>query len=242
MPDNNDNVTVKLNLHQKLLKIADAAGVLQRSKQAYGYKYVPEEDIQAKVTAGMQKYGVMLYSEVTPGTTKVLPHTYQNKKGETVNEVIVQADTVFTWVDTENPSDTLRVPWTLIGQMDDAAQAFGAGATYCNRYFLMKTLQLATSEADPDGYRSKQREAENYENDKAEKQFKEELGKVIKQITALGSQLIKGGLNKDDVYAIVSQNNDGNPNPSSIKTLETADKVLSALQNEEKKQWEAKKQ
>ena len=37
-----------LNLHAKLLKIANLAGALQRTKAAYGYKYVPEEDIQAK--------------------------------------------------------------------------------------------------------------------------------------------------------------------------------------------------
>ena len=36
-----------LNIHQKILKIADAAGVLQRSKDAYGYKYVPEEEMPA---------------------------------------------------------------------------------------------------------------------------------------------------------------------------------------------------
>ena len=44
----------KLNLHQKMLKIADAAGILQKTKEGYGYKYVPEEEIQAKVTGAMQ--------------------------------------------------------------------------------------------------------------------------------------------------------------------------------------------
>ena len=40
MPD-----TEKLNIHQKILKIADAAGVLQKTKSGYNYKYVPEEEI-----------------------------------------------------------------------------------------------------------------------------------------------------------------------------------------------------
>lgn len=53
-----------LNLHQKILKIADMAGVLQKTASGYSYRYVPEEDIQAKVTAGMQKYGVMLYDRM----------------------------------------------------------------------------------------------------------------------------------------------------------------------------------
>ena len=39
-----ENQANKMNLHQKLLKIANMAGALQRTKAAYGYKYVPEED------------------------------------------------------------------------------------------------------------------------------------------------------------------------------------------------------
>jgi hypothetical protein len=33
MPDE-----TKSNIHQKILKIADAAGILQKSKEGYGYK------------------------------------------------------------------------------------------------------------------------------------------------------------------------------------------------------------
>ena len=64
MPD-----TEKLNIHQKILKIADAAGVLQKTKAGFNYRYVPEEEIQAKVTACMQKYGVMLYPSIVPTTS-----------------------------------------------------------------------------------------------------------------------------------------------------------------------------
>ena len=67
----------KMNLHQKILKIADMAGVRQKTAEGYGYKYVPEEDIQAKVTAGLQKYGVMLYTNIVPGTLQVLPYHYE---------------------------------------------------------------------------------------------------------------------------------------------------------------------
>lgn len=94
----------EMNIHQKLLKIADAAGILQKTKAGYNYKYVPEEEIQAKVTAGMQKYGVMLYHSIVPGTLQVVPYTYQKSKGNkevTVNEFIVHADTTYTWVNAD---------------------------------------------------------------------------------------------------------------------------------------------
>ncbi|MBR2388940.1 MAG: ERF family protein [Clostridia bacterium] len=209
----------EMNIHQKLLKIADAAGILQKTKSGYNYKYVPEEEIQAKVTAGMQKYGVMLYHSIVPGTLQVMPYTYQKTKDKTINEFIVHADTIYTWVNVDKPEETVEVPWVLVGQMEDASQAFGAAETYCNRYFLMKSLQLATSEADPDNYRSKQKEAENYDDEKV-------LNAAVKEVVAMGSQLIKSGIAKDEVMGIVGKYNNGNQNPSSIKSIEVCTAVM----------------
>lgn len=221
----------EMNLHQKILKIADMAGVLQKTKEGYGYKYVPEEDIQAKVTAGLQKYGVMLYDSIIPGTFRVQPIHYEKwdpkiKGMKPVNEVIVSAEVTYTWVDVDDPTQRVETTWALVGQMEDAAQAFGAGLTYGNRYYLMKQLQLATSETDPDNYRSKQKQAENYEQEAAEKAAAEELAKHVKSVVDAGSQLIKTGMDKKDMMAIVARHNDGNGNPSGIQSVEIADAIL----------------
>lgn len=232
----------KLNIHQKILKIADAAGVLQKTKEGFNYKYVPEEDIQAKVTACMQKYDVMLYPSLVPGTLTVEPYTYQKPKTRTVkdehgkptvidytvpvNEVIVKAEVSYLWVNTENPSDTVENHWAYIGQMEDASQAFGAGATYGNRYYLMKALQLATTEADPDNYRSKQKQAEQYEDEKAQKEALVLLNKAKTAIKEAGTKLINDGVSKDMIREVVAKHNDGNGNPSSIPTIEVCETIL----------------
>lgn len=215
----------ELNLHQKILKIADMAGVLQKSKSGYSYKYVPEEDIQAKVTAGLQKYGVMLYDSIVPGTLKVEPITYEkydakNKVNKPVNEVIVSADMTYTWVNTDNPDEKIETTWAFVGQMEDAAQAMGAGLTYANRYYLMKQLQLATTESDPDNYRSKQKEAENYEEEEAAKEAAQLLAAAIKEVTELGGQLIAKGIDKTVIGKVVAKHNNGDKNPSTIPNVE----------------------
>ena len=234
MPD-----TEKLNIHQKILKIADAAGVLQKTKSGYNYKYVPEEEIQAKVTACMQKYGVMLYHSIVQGTLRVQPYTYEKydaklKANKTVNEFVVTADSVYKWVNAETPGEYIEVPWALVGQMEDASQAFGAAETYCNRYFLMKSLQLATSEADPDEYRSKQKEAEGYDQEKEQKAAAEELAKAVNEILDKGSELIKKGFAKEEVMAVVGKYNNGNSNPSSIKSIEICSAVMAEFAELEK--------
>ncbi len=221
----------KLNIHQKLLKIADAAGVLRKTKEGFGYRYVPEEEIQAKVTANMQKLGVMLYSEIVPGTLKVLPYSYEKfdkklKQIVPVNEIIVSADSVYTWVNTENPEDKIVIPWSFVGQMEDAAQSMGSGLTYSNRYFLMKALQLATTEDDPDNYRSKQKAAENYEEDKKQRELTEALNKAKTEVKDMGTVLINKGIPKETVMGIVGKYNGGNKNPSSITSVEVCNSVI----------------
>lgn len=244
--ERNKRMEIKnMNLHQKLLKIADMAGALQRTKAAYGYKYVPEEDIQAKVTAGMQKYGVMLYHSIVPGTLNVLPYTYTKydktlKGDKTCNEVIVSADTRYTWVNVDNPEEHIENTWVFVGQMEDAAQAFGAAETYANRYYLMKSLQLATTESDPDNYRSKQKQAEDFEENKAAKEAEDRLKKAIKSVVDAGTELIKGGMDKTKMREIVAKFNNGNGNPSSIESEAICEQILKELDEISKNATEKK--
>lgn len=228
--------TKQLTLHEKLLRIADMAGVLQKSKSGYSYKYVPEEDIQAKVTAGLQKYGVMLYNSIVPGTVKVVPISYEKydakiKGLKPINEVIVSGDMTYEWVDTADPEQRVETTWAFVGQMEDAAQAMGAGLTYANRYYLMKQLQLATTESDPDNYRSKQKEAENYEEEAAAKEAAEALAKKVKEVVDTGMLLMKNGVTKTEMMDVVAKYNNGNGNPSSIPTVEICEKVLEVFEN-----------
>lgn len=228
--------TKDMTLHQKILKVADMAGVLQKSKSGYSYKYVPEEDIQAKVTAGLQKYGIMLYNSIVPGTMRVMPITYEkydakNKVNKPVNEVIVSADMTYTWVNAENPEERVETTWAFVGQMEDAAQAMGAGLTYANRYYLMKQLQLATTESDPDNYRSKQKAAEDYEEEAAAKEAAAALAKKVKEVVDAGVALMKTGVDKATMMGVVAAYNDGNGNPSSIQDVGVCERVLAAFED-----------
>ena len=233
------NEEKKLNIYEKLLKTCEAAGVLQRTKQGYGYKYVPEEDIQAKVTGAMIQYGLMIYPKLVPGTFQVTPYQYQKwdkntKAMKTEYEIIVSAEMVYTWVDVDT-GDKIEIPWAMCGQMADVSQAFGAGLTYSNRYFLMKTLQLATSESDPDRYRSMQAETQSFDDEKA----KAELKKEISELTKLGSSLIsKKKLTKERLYSIVAKHNGGDQNPNSISDIHVVREIIEELKKGEPKNAE----
>ena len=53
-----------LNIYQKLAKIRKQVEVIQRNKKGYGYTYVSEDEILAKISGFMDKYNLSLIPSV----------------------------------------------------------------------------------------------------------------------------------------------------------------------------------
>lgn len=183
--------TEQMNIYQKLAKIRKPVEILQKNKAGYGYRYVTEDLILAKITGLMEKYGVSLIPNIVHGSTEVHPYGYTKTKTtkdgkvfeEKVNEILIKADMEWHWVNNDNPTDRIIVPWTLVGQQGDASQAFGSGLSYSARYFMLKYFNVATSDDDPDNWRSLQKEAEETEN-------REIAKSIIEQVHAMVSEHI----------------------------------------------------
>lgn len=196
-------MTETLNIYQKLAKIRKPVEVLQKNKNGYGYKYVTEDVILSKITGLMDKLGVSLIPNIVKESTVVEPYSYKKTKTtkqgeiyeENVNEILVHSDMEWHWVNNENPTDRVIVPWALVGQQSDASQAFGSGLSYSSRYFMLKYFNVATSDDDPDKWRSAQKEAENMEN-------KEIATKIIEQVHLIVTTHLEN--NPDDKAAIAA--------------------------------------
>lgn len=196
-----------LNIYQKLAKIRKPVEVIQKNKSGFGYKYVTEDVILAKITGLMNSLGVSLIPKIKPSTTKVEPYSYKKTKTrkdgsiyeENVNEILVHSDMEFEWVNNDNPEDRIPVSWTFVGQQSDASQAFGSGLTYATRYFLLKFFNVATSDDDPDHWRSMQREAEATED-------KEIASKINENITAYINSYLETHIDKkQDIVKIIKK-------------------------------------
>lgn len=182
----------ELNIYQKLAKIRKQVEVIQKNKSGYGYKYVSEDEILAKISVFMDKYGLSLIPSIVGGTMGVEPYTYKKTKStskgdiyeEINNEVLVGADMVWTWVNNNNPEERVEVGWALVGQQGDASQAFGSGLTYSSRYFMLKYFNVATPDADPDHFRGKQRAAELAEDKMIAEQIIQNVDETIKGFLA----------------------------------------------------------
>lgn len=160
----------RINLVQKLAKIRAMSDVVARNKKGFNYTYADVTSILANITAGMKKYGVSLIPTVVPGTADVHPVTTTNtkltKNGDSyenvVTEMLYTAEMIYRWVNDDDPSDVIDVPWFVTGSQSDPSQAFGSGMTYSLRYFMLQYFQIAQamSDTDVDAFRSRQKEAE----------------------------------------------------------------------------------
>ena len=227
--------TQNMNLYQKLAEIRKLCEVLRKNKSGYGYKYVSIDEILARVTAGMKKYGVSLIPSTCDDfavnrqdyvKTKVLKN--MEVIDEKNSEMLVQGTVVFTWVNDENPEDRISVTWFATGSQSDPSQAFGSAMTYALRYFMLQYFQIATPEDDPDSWRSKQAEAADAEN-------REIASGIIDRVLAvINARLEQHPDDREKIVATVKkyakEKGRASANPKAITDPTTAAKLLEEIE------------
>lgn len=202
------NSKAELNLYQKLAKIRRSVEVLEKDKSGFNYRYVTDALILSKITGLMDSLHVSLIPSVVPGTMTITPYAYTKTKvnkrtNETYDEknaeVLTQAEMLYTWVNDDNPTERIEVPWIVVGQQEDASQSFGSGLTYTYRYFLLKYFGISTVEDDPDTWRSRQKEA-------TEAEGKEIASNAINEVDILVRQYLADHPDqKDDVAKFMNR-------------------------------------
>lgn len=223
-----------LNLYQRLAKVRDVADVVQKNKSGYGYKYTSEDEILAKVKAGMTKYRVSIYPMIDTETFANTAREYEKSKydkaaGKMIatkeTEWIISGTVIYTVINDDNPDERFTVTWPICGSQSDMAQAFGSALTYANRYFYLKFFNIATSEDDPDEWKRKKMEAADAED-------KEATDAMIQRIDGLCLNNVNDA-NKAEVTNLIKKyaTDGGKPtaNYKRIKKLDEATKLYTAL-------------
>lgn len=227
-----------MNIYEKLAKIRSLCEVMSKNKSGYSYKYVSIDEILAKVTAGMKKYKISLIPQLSKDSVNVAPWSYSKTKStrdgkvyeEHVNEMVVSGGVVYRWINDEDPTEYIDIPWYMTGSQSDPSQAMGSALTYSLRYFLLQFFQIATLDGeDPDNWRSRQKEAEAAED-------KEIASKIVEQVHQLvTSYLEKNPSERDVVISVVKQYAKKNGKPSTnyydIDSSVVASKLLDDVKN-----------
>ncbi|MCP4571745.1 MAG: hypothetical protein GY838_05280 [bacterium] len=141
----------KLKLTQKLVEIRKAIGILQKETKGQAGKYVDPELILAKVVNAMNDQGVLLTTNILESESIKVDAPSKNNPEKKDYQTSLKMEMVFS-----DGDSTLGIPWYAIGShMQDPAMAFGTALSYAERYFMLKTFNIATPELDPEFLKQK---------------------------------------------------------------------------------------
>lgn len=181
-----------MNIYQRLIEVRKVVPYLQKEAEGQQYKYVSSSQVLASVRRKMDELSLLLIPKIL--SHQVATKEKPNNKGGTTSEYFTELEMEFTWVNAENPEETITVPW--YGQGIDTAGEKGVGKalTYAEKYFILKQFNIATDKDDPDSFQE-QTNAKMLNATKASETHKKTISKLIKQ----------SGITKNEWQELLSQ-------------------------------------
>lgn len=186
-----------MNIYQKLIEVRKSVPYLKKESQGHQYQYTGSSQVLASVRAKMDELGLLLVVRVIGHN--LLAETVENKdKYDNLKKTttyFTELDLEFTWINADNPEETLSIPF--YGQGVDIAGEKGVGKalTYAEKYFLLKQFNIATDKDDPDSFQEK---AESYR--KAEPITAKEVGTLKTKVLEFAQLRNKSD---EDVYKVL---------------------------------------
>lgn len=151
-----DGEKKSMTLYQKLVEIRKKVEYVQKDTEGgFGlnkHKYATEAQILGMIRPKMDQLGVLLHIQMTD--MEIVVCTGKDRQLERV-----KATFTFTWIDADNPTQTLSTQYILAGDAFDT-KSCGALITYAHKYFLYKFFSVPTDKDDPDTFENSRRRAQ----------------------------------------------------------------------------------
>lgn len=146
-----------MNIYQKLIEVRKQVPYLQKESEGHQYKYTGSSQVLASVRKKLDELELLLIPKIV--STNILAETvestdkYNNPKKTTT--YFTELTMVMTWVNAENPEETIECPWYAQGVDIAGEKGVGKALTYGEKYFMLKFFNIATDKDDPDAFQQK---------------------------------------------------------------------------------------
>ena len=155
--ENKEIDTKQLNIYQKLSKITDEMGTLEKdltipTGKSSSYKAVGEKNVLDAVKPLEIKYGVYSYAYdrqvIDSGEIVSTKKDYQNNSTYESKQLYLRLETTYRFVNVDNPQEFIDIKSYGDG-IDSGDKATGKAMTYADKYALLKAYKISTGD-DPD--------------------------------------------------------------------------------------------
>lgn len=138
-----------LNLYQKLLKITESIGKMEKEGRGDGipYRFIEQSMIVAKLRPLLAEHGVMIMPEAVGHEVQKLETT--DKFGKPKVQFSSTVSMRFTVINADKPDERMTCNWSAGEALDGSDKATNKAVTAANKTFLMKLFNISEKE-DPD--------------------------------------------------------------------------------------------
>lgn len=147
-----DTDTSKLNLYQKLLKITEAVGTIEKTGRntSQGYGFIEQGMIVAELRPQLAKYGVVIMPETVSRTVKryttIKPGYNPNEPPKEQASFHANVVSRYTVVNADNPSEKFSCEWDGGEALDTSDKATNKAVTASHKTYLMKLFNISDKE------------------------------------------------------------------------------------------------
>jgi len=147
-----------MNIYQKLIEVRKTVPYLQKEAKGAQYNYTGSSQVLASVRAKMDELGLLLIPSVTGHNLLESTVEFWDKDGH-VNKrtttYFTELEMTMTWINAEKPDETITCLWYCQGVDIAGEKGVGKALTYGEKYFMLKSFNIATNKDDPDSFQAK---------------------------------------------------------------------------------------
>lgn len=141
-----------MNIYQKLVEVRKSVPYLKKENEGQQFNYVSSSQTIGAVRQKLDELCIFL--EVRVLNREIIPFVeeieYKGQK-KIRTKYRVDLDLEYVWVNGENPSERISIPWAASGiDIGDSSKAIGKALTYAEKYFFLKAFNIATDKEDAD--------------------------------------------------------------------------------------------
>lgn len=143
--------TAKLNLYQKILKITEEIGMIEKTGRntMQNYAFIEQAQVVAELRPQLSKWGVVIMPETV--SRRVERYDVVRSNGKAATDIHANVVSRYTVINTDNPDERFTCEWDAGEAIDSGDKATNKATTASHKYFLMKLFNISDKEdADQD--------------------------------------------------------------------------------------------
>ena len=135
-----------MNIYQKLIEVRKTVPYLQKEAKGFRYNYVSSSQVLSAVRAKMDEVGLML-------VPRVVSHQVTREGDEKKSTYFTELKSSLSGSTQGRREDRLFLVRSR--HRHSGRKGVGKALTYAEKYFLLKTFNIATDNDDPDSFQEK---------------------------------------------------------------------------------------